>query len=93
MAVGLVLSCEAVATNRPTREADLGRAAASLLILAWMSSAALAQRPPQPGQGPPQFSFERAWDWLMARPGVMVALAVILAAIIYMVATRKKSGN
>lgn len=55
-----------------------------------MASAALAQRPPAPGQGPPQMSVERAWGWLMARPGVMIAIAIILAAIIYMIVTRSK---
>ncbi len=62
-------------------------------VLAMLSTAALAQRPPQPGQGAPEFSLSRAWAWLMAKPGVLVALAVIFAAIIYMVATKRKSGT
>ena len=36
-------------------------------------------------------SIERAWGWLMARPGVMIAFAIIVAAIIYMVVTKRKS--
>lgn len=54
---------------------------------------ALAQRPPSPSQGPPQMSLERAWTWLMARPGVMVAIAIIVVAIIYLIATKKKSST
>lgn len=52
---------------------------------------ALAQRPPSGNQGPPQMSLERIWGWLVARPGVIIAILVIAAAIIYMVATRGKS--
>lgn len=55
------------------------------------SQIALAQRPPSPSQGPPQLSLEKAWAWLIARPGVMIAIAIIVAAIIYMVATKRKS--
>ena len=59
------------------------------LILA--TQAAFAQRPPSPSQGPPQMSLERAWQWLMARPGVLVALAIIIAAVLYMVLSRNRS--
>lgn len=69
------------------------RAVSSFFVLALLSTSALAQRPPQPGQGTPGFSLERAWAWLMAKPGVLVALAVIFAAIIYMVVTKRKSGT
>jgi hypothetical protein len=34
-------------------------------------------------------SFERAWGWLMARPGVILAVLIIIAGIVYMVMTRK----
>ena len=63
------------------------------LAVAGMTGTALAQRPPAPGQGPPQFSIERAWNWLMARPGVMIALVIIVVAIAYMIVTRKKSST
>ena len=58
-----------------------------------MADAALAQRPPAPGQGPPQLSIERAWAWLTARPGVMIALVIIIAVLAYMIATRRKSST
>ena len=65
-------------------------ATALVVGLMIMASTAFAQRPPSPSQGPPQMSLERAWNWLMARPGVIVALLIIVAALIYMVATKKK---
>ena len=61
------------------------------LALTVMAQAALAQKAPPPGQGPPQMSLERAWAWLMARPGVMVALGVIAVAIVYMIISKRKS--
>lgn len=61
------------------------------LGVAVMAQAALAQRPPSGSQGPPQMSFERAWAWLMARPGVLIAIAIIVAALVYMFVTRKKT--
>ena len=64
--------------------------ALGLLVTA---NVAFAQRPPSPGQGPPQMSFERAWAWLMARPGVMIAAVIIIAAIVYMVVSKRKSST
>lgn len=61
------------------------------LGLAMTAGAALAQRPPSGNQGPPQMSLESAWAWLMARPGVLVALAICVVAIAYMVVTKRKS--
>ena len=63
------------------------------LGLGVLAQTAFAQRPPQPGQGPPQMSLERAWAWLMARPGVIIALVIIIAAVAYMVLTRRKSST
>ena len=60
------------------------------LVLVVAAGSALAQRP-SGSQGPPQMSFERAWAWLMARPGVIIALLIIAAAIAYMIITRRKS--
>lgn len=57
------------------------------------ASTAFAQRPPSPSQGPPQFSLEKAWAWLIARPGVIVALLIIVGALIYMVATKRKKST
>lgn len=62
----------------------------SLLVLMSAAGTALAQRPTS-NQGPPQMSLERGWAWLTARPGVMIALLIIAAAIAYMIVTRKKS--
>lgn len=64
-----------------------------LLAAAVTAETAFAQRPPQPGQGPPSMSVERAWAWLMARPGVLIAVGIIVAAIIYLVVTKKKSST
>jgi hypothetical protein len=61
------------------------------LVMVATTGTALAQRPPNPGQGPPQFSIERAWNWLIARPGVIIALLIIAVAIGYMIVTRRKS--
>lgn len=61
------------------------------LSLAVVTQSALAQRPPAPNQGPPQMSLDRAWAWLMARPGVMIALGICIVAIVYMVITKRKS--
>jgi hypothetical protein len=58
-----------------------------------MAETALAQRPPSGSQGTPQMSIEKAWAWLMARPGVILAIVIILAAIIYMIATRQKKST
>lgn len=51
---------------------------------AWAQTA----RPPS---GPQQLSLERAWNWLMARPGVMIAIVICIAALAYaIIANRKK---
>ena len=71
--------------------ATLGKASAFALMLAVSAQSALAQRPPSGNQGPGKFSIEGAWGWLTARPGVIVAIVVIIAAIGYMLATRNKS--
>ena len=71
------------------RIAGVASATAVTLILTTM--AALAQRPPSGTQGPPEMSLARAWAWLMARPGVMIAIAICLVAIAYMVLAKKKS--
>jgi hypothetical protein len=63
------------------------------LGLMTIAGSALAQRPPSGSQGPPQMSIEKAWDWLMARPGVIVAILIIVAAIVYMFLTRKKKST
>lgn len=61
-------------------------------LTTWVETA-LAQRPPSGSQGPPQMSIEKAWAWLMARPGVIVAILIMVAAIIYLVVTRKKKST
>lgn len=70
-------------------------ALAIMLMVSAMIGAgtAMAQRPPSGSQAPPQMSIEKAWAWLMARPGVIVAILVIVAAIIYMIITRQKKST
>ncbi len=58
-----------------------------------LAQTALAQRPPSGNQGPPQMSLERAWAWLMARPGVIVAVGICIVAILYLVITKRKSST
>jgi hypothetical protein len=70
--------------------AALLRGSTSALALAATTQIALAQRPPSGNQGPSQMSIEGAWNWLMARPSVIVAIIVILAAAVFMFVTRKK---
>jgi hypothetical protein len=60
------------------------------LSLAVLTQTALAQRPPA-NQGPPQMSLERAWAWLMARPGVIIAIGICIVAIAYMIITKRNS--
>lgn len=62
----------------------------SVLVTMMVSGGALAQtvRPPS---GPQQFSVERAYNWLMARPGVMIAIVICIAALAYaIIANRRK---
>lgn len=61
------------------------------LGIAVLAQTALAQRPPSGNQGPPQLSLERAWTWVVSRPGVMIALGICIVAIAYMVLTKRKS--
>lgn len=58
--------------------------------LAISATTAFAQRPPS-NQGPPQMSLERAWAWLIARPGVIIALLILIAALVYMIIAKRKS--
>ena len=62
----------------------------AMIALATTAQTALAQRPPSGNQAPPQISLDSAWAWLMARPGVLISLAIIVAALAYMFVTRKK---
>ncbi len=71
--------------------ATLGKASACALMLAVSAQSALAQRPPSGNQAPGNFSIEGAWTWLTARPGAVIAIVLIIAAIGYMLATRNKS--
>lgn len=70
---------------------NLGKATAAALALAITAQSALAQRPPSGNQEPGRFSIESIMAWLTARPGVIVAIVIIVAAIGYMLATRDKS--
>lgn len=62
-----------------------------ILAVAATAGTALAQRPPAQGQGTGQFSIERAWNWLMARPGVIIAILIMVVAIGYLIVTRRRS--
>lgn len=68
---------------------QLLRVSIAAISITTAAGTALAQRP-SGSQGPPEMSFGRAWAWFTARPGVMIAIAIIIAAIIYMVLTKKK---
>lgn len=62
------------------------------MISLMLAADAFAQtvRPPS---GPQQISIEKAWNWLVARPGVVIAGAVALAAIAFMIyANRRKKA-
>ena len=72
---------------------SIALASTGLATLAVTAGTAFAQRPPAPGQGPPQFSLERAWAWLTARPGVMIAIGVCIVALIYMIVTRSRKSS
>lgn len=67
------------------------RLIAGLAALTLMSAEAMAQRPPSQGQAPPQMSFSKAWEWLTARPAVIVAIVVIVGLVAFMALTRDKS--
>ena len=71
---------------------DLIAARTALMVLAAsaFSTPALAQRPPAPSDPNKSFSFDKALDWLMARPGVMVAIALIIAVMLFMYVTQRK---
>lgn len=65
----------------------------TLASLAWLVTVldAAAQRPPsssEPGKG--GMSIDKAIQWLLARPGVMIAIALILAALVFMYVTRSR---
>lgn len=65
---------------------------AMLAFAVWLqvlATSAVAQmaRPPS---GPQVISFEKAWQWLVARPGVAVAFVVAIAAIIFMLAANRR---
>ena len=65
----------------------------TLAALAWLATAqgAAAQRPPsssEPAKG--AFSIDKMLDWLLARPGVLVAIALIVAALLYMYFTNRR---
>lgn len=57
------------------------------LLLSGMISLMLAAdalgQTPRPPSGPQQFSIEKAVNWLITRPGVMIAVAIAIAAIAY----------
>lgn len=68
---------------------------ATLSLVVWLMvtmGGALAQMARPPSQ-PQSFSIERAWNWLMARPGVMIAIAICIAALAFGIyANRKKKA-
>lgn len=51
---------------------------------------AAAQHPNSPSVGAYQLSAERVLEWLIARPGVLIATVVILLAVVYMLLTRPR---
>jgi hypothetical protein len=63
------------------------------MVTAMLALEAVAQTASRAPSGPPQFSIEKAWNWLIARPGVLIAAAIAIAAIAFMVyASRRKKA-
>lgn len=71
----------------------LAAVSASAIGLLVITQSALAQRPPSGNQGPQQLSIEKAWAWITARPGVMIAILIIVVAIIYMIVSKRRSST
>jgi hypothetical protein len=63
--------------------------AAYVAVQVW-AAPAWAQRPPQQGGQNKDLSFEKAVDWVLARPGVMAAMAIILAVVVYYIIMNRR---
>ena len=61
------------------------------LALIGLVDTVLAQRAPPSAPPDRSLSLSGVWEWFTARPGVLVALGVILVMFIYLFLTRKKS--
>jgi hypothetical protein len=61
------------------------------LWLAFMglADAVLAQRAPPSAPTDRSLSFSGAWEWFAERPGVLIALGIIVVMFIYVFLTRK----
>lgn len=44
----------------------------------------------RPPSGPQVISLEKAWQWLIARPGVIIALVVAIGAIVFMFTANRR---
>lgn len=54
-----------------------------------LANAVLAQRAPPSAPTDRSLSFSGAWEWFAERPGVMVALGIIIVMFIYVFVSRK----
>jgi hypothetical protein len=59
------------------------------LALIGLADAVLAQRAPPSAPTDRSLSFSDAWEWFAERPGVMVAVGIIVVMFIYVILTRK----
>jgi hypothetical protein len=55
-----------------------------------LADSVLAQRPPPSAPPDRSLSLSGLWEWFVARPGVMVAVGVILVLFIFLYLTRKR---
>jgi hypothetical protein len=60
------------------------------LALIGLADSALAQRTPPSAPTDRSLSLSGVWEWFVARPGVMVAVGVIVVMFIYLFLTRKR---
>lgn len=66
-----------------------------LALLAWCmlnSAPALGQLSRAPSKAP-DMSIEKLWQWLAAKPGVLIAGGVAIAVLLFMLVTRGKKSK
>jgi hypothetical protein len=60
------------------------------LALVGLADIVLAQRAPPSAPTDRSLSLSAVWEWFVARPGVMIAVGVIVVMFLYLFLTRKK---
>lgn len=69
----------------------INSAALSLVVWLMVTAGSAAAQTARPPSGQQVLSLEKAWSWLMARPGVIIAIVICIAALAYaIIANRKK---